>query len=90
MYLGSMPKPKATTSAGAMATTGVTMITTISGITAFSTIGSSLITTARRKPQRMPAPAPTTTSWQVTSRLAQYICGSLARLLPMASSVGST
>ena len=90
MYLGSMPKPKATTNAGAMATTGVTMITTISGITAFSTIGSSDISTASRKPQRMPAPAPMAISWQVTSILAQYMRGSLARLFPMASSVGST
>ncbi|MCY1384543.1 hypothetical protein D9M69_728110 [compost metagenome] len=48
MYLGSIPNPKATTRAGAIAMTGVTMMTITTGMRARSRILNSHIRTASR------------------------------------------
>ena len=65
MYFGVLPKPNAITSAGAIATIGVTIRTIIKGMRALSKIGSSTISTASRKAAAMPAPPPTATSRSV-------------------------
>ena len=70
-YFGSVPKPNATTSAGAIATIGVTISTIISGISARSKIGSSTISTASRNAAAIPPPPPIAISRSVVRKLTQ-------------------
>ncbi len=69
--LGVRPNPKATTSAGAMATTGVTLRTTASGVTPRRTRPDSPTSTASRTAQTVPATRPSNASCSVVHAFAR-------------------
>ncbi len=86
---GVIPKPKATTRAGVMATTGVTFRTTANGITARRTTGISDISRARRKAEPAPTPTPTRAMPRVDQALVRKSVGSPVRAAPTSPSRGN-